>query len=66
MFLIEAEKASHCTESSWLNNKREFCLVPTGKLHHALAEGEGDPSVGQIKVAGRWVPHTQDGQQYAR
>jgi len=26
---------------------------------------EGAPSVGQIKLAGRWVRHAQDGQQYA-
>jgi hypothetical protein len=54
-----ALKAFHCTESSWKNKSRDFCLVPTGKLHHTLAEGERerDPNVGQIKVAGRWVRH---------
>jgi hypothetical protein len=65
MFWIEALKAFHCAESSWGNNSRDFCLVPTGKLHHVEARGEGDPSVGQIKVAGRWARHAQDGQQYA-
>jgi hypothetical protein len=65
MFWIEALQALHCLESSWRNNSRDFCLVPTGKLHHALAGGEGDPCVGQIKVAGRWVRHAQDGQQCA-
>jgi hypothetical protein len=57
---MEGRKAFHCMASSWKNNDRDFCLVPTGKLHHALGAGrEGHPSVGQIKLVGRWVLYTQ-------
>ena len=45
MFWIEALKGFHCTESSWRNNSRDFCLVPTGKLHHAVAGGERETPV---------------------
>jgi hypothetical protein len=45
MFWIEALKAFHCKESSWRNNSRDFCLVPTGKLHHAVAGGERETPV---------------------